>query len=257
MNADKQAGIQIVLLMLIAPALLLLASGCEKDHMFDFIKSTGKEITLQRTVTGNFNRIQLEDGLDLVITSGTSYNISITGGENLLPGITSEIKDSTLTLRNENKYNWVRSYDKRITAHVSLPVLTYLDYRSTGTVSCTDTIKSDSIFISSYEGSGFINLNINTRLSHLSIITGSVDMNISGFSGVNFIYSGGYGFFNCDHLNTVFTFMQTSSPNDCYINVSHHFEYEILNIGNIYFRGNPDIIKGHATGGGTIIPIAP
>lgn len=257
MSSNHLPENRLIFLLIPLVAGLLLSTGCEKDHWLDFTKSTGKEVTVIRPVNGDFAKISLNDGLDLVITTGMPYSIRITGGENILSGIKSEIKDSTLTLSNENTFNWVRSYDKKITAYVSLPHLLVFNYNSTGTVTCTDTIREDSIFINSYSGSGIIRLILDTRLSHMAINKGSVDMEISGKSNVNFIYSGGYGVFKCSKLQTVFTFMRTSSPNDCYINVSHQFEYEILNIGNIYYKGTPDIVKGSTSGGGKIIPQGP
>ncbi|HPT02668.1 MAG TPA: head GIN domain-containing protein [Bacteroidales bacterium] len=243
------------------PAAFVLAfvlfslTSCKKDHIFDFLKSTGEEVTVAREVTGNFTAIRMEDDVDLNIIQGDEYKIELQGGENILPGIVTEISDSTLAIRNENTYNWVRSYDRKLIANVTLPHLLKLDYLSTGTVTCADTIREDSLFIDARGGSGYINLIVKTKLSHMSIHTGSADMNISGISNVNFICANGYGPFHCQDLKTVYTYMSTLSTNDCYINVNYYLEYKIMNRGNIYYKGHPEQIYGAKKGSGNLIPL--
>ena len=231
----------------------VLFVSCKKDHLFDFAKSTGKNVTISRPVAENFITIFLNDDVDLVITQGNSYSINLEGGENVLPGIETSISDNVLTISNNNTFNWVRSYDKKITAYVTMPQLTYLYYEATSTVSNTDTIKADSLFVIANGGSGFIKLLVNIGSSHFSINKGSVDMDISGKSGVNYIYSGAYGPFHCQDLKTVFTFINSNSTNDCYINTSYYLEYKITNLGNIYYSGNPEIIPIVITGKGKLI----
>lgn len=227
-------------------------TSCEKDHLSDLFMSTGDEITKPREVTGNFTKIRLEDGVDLLITTGKPYDITITGGENVINGVETEVSDSCLTISNKNRFNWVRSYDKRITAHVSLPHLIYLEYESSCNVNNTDTIVGDSLFVKAY-GSGYINLVINTRSSHLALTRGSADFNIQGFSGVNYLFADGYGPFHCANLRTGFTFMRSQSTNDCYVNVTEDLEYEIFNLGNIYYKGNPKVIHGVTNSEGRLI----
>ncbi|NVO20410.1 MAG: DUF2807 domain-containing protein [Bacteroidetes bacterium] len=229
--------------------------SCQKDHFFDFLKSTGKDITVERSITDNFSGVRLENNINLVLTQGPSYSITLEGGENLLPGIETEIKDSVLTIRNHNKFNWVRSYDRKITARVTAPHFLNIGYYSTGILSNTDTLREDSIFITSYGGSGYINLVINTKLSHLALNSGSADLNISGSSDNNFIFAGSYGPFHCKDLLTRNTFMNNKGTNDCYINVAHLLEYEINGLGNIYYYGQPSVVRGKLNGQGKLIPM--
>jgi hypothetical protein len=230
---------------------LLMFVSCKKEYNFHM--NTGKTVTLTRPVNANFTTINLNDDVNLVITQGNTYDIKLEGGKNVLSGIETSVTDSALTIRNNNKLNWLRSYDREITAYVTLPHLLYLSYESTGTVSNTDTIREDSLTVTCHGGSGYVNMVIRAGTSKLSIINGSVDMNISGFSGVNFIYNSGYGPFNCLGLKTGFLFMKNASTNDCYVNVIQHLEYEITSMGNIYFKGDPPEVSGTITGNGKLI----
>jgi len=229
-------------------AFLLLSASCEKAPL-----SNGDIVTISRKITGNFTSIYIYDNVNLVITQGNQYSIKLEGGENILPGIETSINDSTLTLRNTNKLNWLRSYDTKITAYVTLPHLFQLNYEATSTVSNTDTIREDSLNVTSSGGSGYIDLVIKTGTSKLNIISGSADMKVSGKTSVNFIYSGKYGPFHCFDLESDILFMRNAGTNNCYVNVKYHFEYEITSIGNIYYKGNPTEISGTITGDGKLI----
>jgi hypothetical protein len=233
--------------------IMLFMGSCQKDQIFGFAKSTGKIVTITRSTDNNFTNISVNDNVNLIITQGNTYSIKLEGGENLLPGITTSISDSLLTIKNTNTFNWMRSYDLEITAYVTLPHIFLLQYEATSRVTNVDTIREDSLTISATGGSGYIDLNIKTGTSKLSIINGSVDMKIQGTTGVNFIYSGGYGPFRCTDLKSDFLFMRNASTNDCYVTVKKHFEYEITSLGNIYYSGNPPELSGTITGQGKLV----
>jgi hypothetical protein len=243
------------LLLILIIAISLPFTSCEKDPFPNFALTIGKNVTVTRTVAENFTKISLNDDVDLVLTQGTNYSISIEGGENILSGIETTIADSTLTIRNHNKFNWLHSYDKKIIAYVTLPHLVHMTYESIGTVSCTDTIREDSLYVNSNAGSGYIKLKVNIGTSHFSINSGSVDMDISGISGVNYIYSNAYGPFHCQNLKTIYTFITSNSTNDCYVNATYLLEYNILSLGNIYYSGNPQLVASSVTGAGKLIKL--
>jgi hypothetical protein len=234
-------------------AMSLVLVSCEKDGAASLTFRTGDIVTINRSVDENFTRIYLNDNVNLILTQSPTYSIRLEGGENILGGIKTDIADNTLTIRNTNTFNWLRSYDKEITAYVTMPHLLILDYEATSKVYSTDTICEDSLAVTARGGSGYINLIIRTGTSKLSITSGSADMNISGKTGVNFIFSGGYGPFHCFDLQSDYLFMRNASTNHCSVNVKHEFEYEITSLGNIYYKGNPSRVSGSITGEGQLI----
>jgi len=242
-----------VLFIFILVNTAFLITSCGDSHLFDFTKSTGDKVTISRRVDGNFTKIHLNDDVNLVLTQGNQYTIRLEGGENILPGIETSISDSLLTISNKNTYNWVRSYDKEITAYVTLPHIIEIKYNATGTLTNTDTIREDSLMVSAIGGSGYVDLVIKTGTSKISIISGSADMKVSGVAGVNFIYSEGYGPIRCEGLTSAYIFIINNSSNDCYINVWYLLEYSIKGLGNIYFKGNPSNLSGTSSGGGKLI----
>ncbi len=95
----------------------LLFISCDKEEAWDCIKSTG-EITTETRILENFNKIVLYDNINLWMIQDSTAYIEITAGKNLIPKISIEIENGILIIKNENKYNWLRSYKYSIDVYL-------------------------------------------------------------------------------------------------------------------------------------------
>jgi hypothetical protein len=91
----------------------LFSLSCNKENRCDCFKSTG-DITSESRNISDFKKIILEDNINLYITPDTIYSLTIEAGAHLLKSIKTEVTDSCLILKNENKCNWVRNYKDKI-----------------------------------------------------------------------------------------------------------------------------------------------
>jgi hypothetical protein len=231
-------------------------NSCGKDNAFDLLQSSGPIIQEQRDLSGYFDQISMYNNVNLVLSQGLNTSIMVEGGSNLLSNITTEIgDDKTLTIRNNNKYNWVRSYDKEITVYLQVNHLWKIRYESTGDITTIDTIHQDSLRIDAWGGSGKINMTIDCGTSWLIMQYGSMDFDISGLSGVTYVYNGSYGPFHCLALKSYITFITNNGTNDCYVNAIERMDAEIRSLGNIYYTGDPPILNSKVTGSGQLIHI--
>ncbi len=235
-------------------AILGTFAGCKKDNMFDCFKSTGEIVTQERSAS-YFGGIVLKNNLDLYITQGASYSIAVEAGKNLQKNIKTVIKDSVLTISNDNRCNWVRSYDKPMKVHLTVVDLDSIIYQSSGNVYSMNTLITDSIQVLVKEGGGSIDLQIETGKSYLQLNEGTVDLHVHGNSVVNYISSNAYGPVDCLDLNTNFTYMGSSSTNDCYIQVHMELEVVIDNAGNVYYTGDPYSISKTENSTGKLIKL--
>jgi hypothetical protein len=233
---------------------LLILSGCTKDNMFDCFKSTGKVITQDRPAS-QFGGIVLKNNLDLYITQGTSYSITVEAGKNLQKNIKTEISDNVLTISNDNTCNWVRSYDKPFNVHVTVVDIDSIIYQSSGNVLTLNTLVTDSMKILVKEGAGRIDMDIETQKFFCQMNEGTVDINMHGYADVLFVSSNTYGPLNCLDLYTNFTYLHSNSTNDCYIQV--HLEMDVLidNVGNVYYSGNPGSVNYTQNSSGELIKL--
>jgi len=80
---------------------LSLVAGCSKKKN-DCMKSTGKIVFEERTV-GSFKTLEVYNNVNVIVTHGTTYAVTVEAGENLLEKITVDVKGDTLVIKNKNK----------------------------------------------------------------------------------------------------------------------------------------------------------
>jgi hypothetical protein len=235
-------------------AIALLLGSCGKDNVFDLFKNAGPIVKEQRDVSGFFDKVSINNNVNLVLTQGQNTSITVEAGKNLLSEITTEIgTDSMLTIRNLNNYNWVRSYDKKITVYLQFKKIWLIRYETSGDITNTDTIRQDSLRIEALGGSGTIRMTIDCGTTWFKLQYGSMDFDISGHSGVTYISSSSYGPFHCLGLESYYTFIGNSGTNDCYVNAIERIDANISSQGNIYYSGDPAVVNSAITGTGQLV----
>ena len=232
--------------------MILLIGGCGGDDGV-CISSTGKTITQERSGP-LYHYVEVYDNINLFLTQDSiNPGIKVEAGENLINGITTEIKDGRLVLRNTNSCNWLRRFDVPVNVYLNFKRLDTLMFWAAGNVTCTNEWTSDSLVFNVMEGGGQANLKLNTFKSFLYITYGTVCINVTGYSQVTFISSHGYGPIHAENLQSKFTYAFTSSPNDVYLNATVELAVKITNIGNIYYCGDPPQVSTDISGGGKLI----
>ena len=232
---------------------VLALSSCNKENSCDCFKSTGDIITEARNVS-SFNKIYLEDNINLYISIGTSYSLSIEAGSHLQSLIKSEVTDSCLYLKNENKCNWVRSYKKKINAYITCKSIQDINYNSaSGNIYTLDTIHSDFFQVDDFGGSGELNLLLVSKNSYFRNHTGPADIIVKGKSQNAYIYSAGNGLVDLKEYLSDYVVVNNFSTNNCFTNVNKELDATIGSLGDIYYTGNPNSIKSNITGSGKLI----
>jgi hypothetical protein len=229
-------------------------TACEKEHCLDCFKGTGEIITEERTLE-NFNTINLSDRMNLYIQQDTVDKVIVEAGEKLISSVITEVDDGVLTIRDDNKCNWVRSYKKEINVYLHCSNLFMINYYGAGNVKSTNTIVSDSLALNFWDGSGVITLNVNCMMVKVALHTGPGDAEISGNTQYAAYYTRGNGQIRCSDLKSVNSDIDSKGTNDCYINCTGHLFARIGYIGNVYYSGSPTIIESEITERGQLIPL--
>lgn len=246
----KGFNFQCKVMLLLTLTLTLLS--CGKENAFDLFQSTGPIVRKQRKAKGYFNKISLNDNVNLVLMQGNPATIEVEGGKNLLSDITTEITDGTLTIRNRNKFNWVRAYDKKITVYLQVNHLRFIQYETSGDITTMDTIHEDSLHIEAWGGSGTITMALDCGTLWMYQQFGSMDFNISGKSSVTYIFAGSYGAFHCLELKSDDIYIRSDGTNDCYVSAKVRIDAEIRSAGNIFYSG-PGLAHRVGSGSGELI----
>jgi hypothetical protein len=234
--------------------LSLSGTGCRKDHLFDCTKSTGKEITINRSIAG-FDELYISDNVDVVLKKGSAYSVRVTAGGQLIDGIITEKQGNKLYIRNENRCNWVRDLRNKYTVELTIPTeLKHIYYDGSGDITAEDSLGYDGFLFECWNGSGDIRLLLNSENSFLKINLGRCLIMASGKVTNNYIYLHDVGVVHASGLIAENTTVKNSSTGNAEVYATNRISAEIEHTGSIYYTGNPQLIDLNRTGSGNLIP---
>jgi len=231
---------------------VFLCTECSKDHLLDCVKSTGRIITLNRA-GAKITSIELRQNVNLVVRTGAGRYIKVTAGEHLQDGIITEISGNKLFIRNENKCNWVRSFDQTNSVEVGLDTLKQIDDYGSGDIQTSDTVFADDFAFNSWNASGTITLLLHAGTTHLNNHIGRTDIHASGISGVSYVMINDTGQLDAYELYSGYTFLRNESTGDCKVRAEKEIDAEIRYVGNVYYRGSPPVVNSNISGTGKLI----
>jgi len=127
---------------------LVFLSSCKGDRRDDCITRLGDDGSEVRQV-GDFSRLYVEDRIKLVIEqdSARAGEVVLSGPENLLSQVLTEVSDGELRLTNNNTCNFVRSFNYTLAVKVFVDKLSRLEVESIAEVSVEDTLVIDFLEI--------------------------------------------------------------------------------------------------------------
>ena len=232
----------------------LVQMACNKESAPDFVQTTGELTQVERT-TAEFNEIELNNSIDLVLTQDTVNRIIVEAGRNLIPDILTDVNNGKMVIKNSNKFNFLRSYKKKIRVLVHYKKLIQLTYRGAGNISCTNTL-NDSVFtFDNHKGTGDIQLDLNLQEAHFNIHTGQCYLKLSGSAALNYLYQAGNGYTDAGELQTGYTFVTNKGTNDLKVNAGYLLYAQINYLGNVYYKGTPTELSSDITDKGKLIKI--
>ncbi len=237
------------LIVFFISALVLLFSACKKENRCDCIKRTGDIITEVRTVKA-FDRLQVEQNVNVFITEDPTFEVKVEAGENIVPLIQTVVEDGTLIIRNKNKCNWARAYNKPLNVYIKTPSLAYISMNGTGTIKSLNTLTQDTLDIT-IENSGNVDLTVNS-LKVVSHMFGYGDLTLHGHTNENACSIGGTAFLNCKDLTTSYTWVQSFTLGTCYVTASDLLICRFDDKGDIYCYGHPTTVQQTNNGSGQL-----
>lgn len=235
------------------PLCALLLLGCQREQWDDCITSAGSMRTEERVV-GDFSTIDLDDRVDLVIEERSTGSVAVEAGSNLLGQITIEVENGTLTVRNEMRCNWVRSFKPRVTVHVPVDRLAKLVIRGTGNITCTDTIIRDRFELEQWSAQGSADLLLSVTSCSVALHTGAGDVVLRGrCMQTADLFSGIQGPIDASGMITRFVNVNNSGVADIHCWATEQLDVQIKDVGDVYYRGSPAVVRSTITGSGRLI----
>jgi len=237
-------------LFLTSLCLLILSCNREDGKCFS---SFGQVVTETRE-TGSFDSIAVYDYVNVFLIQDTLDQVTVETGRNIIQGISTTVVNRQLQIRNYNQCNWLRDYSKPVNVHVSVKNLHKIFYNSSGNLITLNAISSDNLWVDLWGGCGSVDITLNIHSGTFIQHQGTADLTLRGLCRICSLYAGDFGPFRCENLVTGYTFITSSSSNDCYVMAERVLDVTILSVGNVYFRGDPDTLRVKIQGSGKLIP---
>jgi hypothetical protein len=233
----------------------LLMASCSKF-------SNGDVISENRPV-GYFRTISMHNNVNVKLVQSDHPRLELTCPENLIDNITTEVIGDTLFIKNENKLNWLRSYDYSINLTVYYDSLSEIKYASIGklftaeqdsirgiyskqeelVVNGGDTLVNDVYLhlfnLNINEGSGDIDLTLSCSVIKHKFRNGTSCVTLRGKAGYAEHLTRSYGQIHAENLNANIVTVKSESTNDVYVWARVELNAYLYSIGNVYYKGDP------------------
>ena len=232
--------------------LLLTFLGCKKENLCDCFKSTGSETIIYRDLTNSFDTVLMKDKLDVYLIEDTIDKIEIHGGKHLVNLVHTDVANNKLTITNNNKCNFVRSYKRRIKVYVHVTNLKSIVQNGVGNLYCVNDITSDSLTYQIFN-SGDLHLKVN-NLFLRGGVNGMGDIYAEGTTLIHNSNIKGEGFLFAESLNTQTSDLIMKTSGTSKITANSQIILTLTQSGNVYYHGNPSVIQTSITGSGKLIP---
>ena len=248
----------------------LMAASCSK------VFTNGEPVTEHRNLGQRFETVCIYNNVNVKLVNSDRQGIEVTCPENLIEKVTTEVKGDSLIIKNENDFNWLRSYDYSIDLTVYYDSLREITYASIGDLRCTDSIRGYSTIITDTipleidttgidtthigidtivttmsrhfvlrikEGSGDIDLCFNCDVLKTVFSFGTSKVTLRGIAGYTEHYVKSYGCIHAETLNSNIVKVMSESTNDTYVWARGQLIVRLSSIGNVYYKGHPWIEK--------------
>lgn len=225
----------------------LLLSSCGKEIFF----SNGDTKDEIRRLEGGFSVIEMYDNVNVhlkhradTMAPGLTH-IYLRTGENILPNITTEIHEDTLTIHNENILNWLRPYDITIDMTVYYDSIREIIFLSNGDLR-TDTLRGymmldldtlPHLYINVEGGAGDIQLLTHCRRLHTTYNFGTATLTLTGDARIAYT-SASYnchGPIDATGLETNIHYIYSYGTNTIKAKAYHEINANNHNNGYVYY----------------------
>ncbi len=232
--------------------LLIIFSSCNKPNSWDCSKTSGKISTEKRSLT-NFFAVKIYKRIHLRLIQDSMNFLEIKAGKNLLPKISTEIKNDTLVIDNQNKCNFMRNFTDSIIVELHFTNINYLRYESSGDIISVGKIAANKFSSDTWNGSGKIDLDLNCNDVSFAFHTGPGDLVLKGSGKKIYLYCAGQGYLNAENFVSNEAQINSIGSGGIKIYSSKSLSGDMGGEANVEYFGNPDSVAINNFGKGKLI----
>jgi hypothetical protein len=246
MGKPKKTIMTTLVRITIALILSLFLTSCGFDINFgDFgsgKKGNGNVTSESREITGAFTVVSASEGLDVYVTEGNEFEITVEADENIIDLIATDIKNDRLRIHAEEN---IGRATKKI--FVTLPEITGLKSSSGAHLSTENRVTSDKLEIDASSGA---NINIEMDVNEVDIDASSgANLSLSGDAQTVFVDASSGANINAKKLISKVCRADASSGGNVSVNVSDDLTADASSGGNISYSGEAKVTKKKSVSG--------
>ena len=193
-----------------------------------------------------FTTINVEDGIDIYLTIAKHESIEVETHEDMLDLLATEVDDGILHVYFKRSRPWFST----ARVYVTTPEVHKITASGGSDVKGENTIETDHLTI---KASGGSDIYLTVQVNSLNIeSSGGADIHLSGNAQrIEARTSGGSDLKAAD-LTVKEAVLQSSGGSDIRITVTEALTANASGGSDIYYKGNPEIIKANSSGGGDV-----
>jgi hypothetical protein len=228
------------------PIVFFIAS-CNVSWNGDSLSGNGNIRTETRNV-GDFNAVKTSGSIDVEISSGDKYSVSVEDDENILPVIITQVENGTLNVHYRRNTSINNDHAK---VYIKVPSLEKIITSGSANITITDGIKNASQIEIAVSGSGSVEGGVDAPKISASI-GGSGNIRLQGRTKDFEAKVSGSGDLNGSGLQSENTIVKVTGSGNAHVFASVHLSATVSGSGDVYYRGNPPSPEIHTTGSGRV-----
>lgn len=227
-------------------AILATLSSCVINGWDQGISGNGNVETVTRDVSG-FTGVQISSGIDVWLSEGDSFEVTVEADENLHDVILTEINGDLLVVKTEH-VNIRNAKSKKV--HVTLPKLSELKVSSAGDCDGQTSFNCDDLKLS-ISSAG--DLTIEVYASDIEMnISSSGDARIAGSADRLSVNLSSAGDLDAFDLVAGSVNVDVSSAGDAKVHATEEITMNASSAGNIYYKGDAKVVHSSSSSAGSI-----
>ena len=240
-----------VLAVIFAPQ-LGWAGGPNWDFDMDFggsVPGSGKIESETRDVS-DFQAISIEYPAQVLVQQGESESVVVEADDNLLPQLSTEMRNGTLYIEN-NERNWGRRVDPSVPVKVTVTVkdLREINFSSAGELR-VENLETDELKLV-LSGAGEVTLSkLNARRLE-SVLSGAGSITADGVADDVKLTISGFGSFEAPELASMTANVHISGAGSANIRVKNELTATVSGAGSVNYLGSPHVVQ-HISGAGSV-----
>jgi hypothetical protein len=194
--------------------------------------------------TDAFRKIEFKDSFEVIFHTSDEFKIVAHGTERFIEDLEVSHRGDSIVVENKVKAAWLNPQSNKVRLDIYADSLVQIRASESCNLSSADTLRSDDLLLIVSSKLNVADLNVNCRVfGYYNIFPCSGTMTFSGEADQLNIWNDALMEVDASGLSANRAHIQNRSGGDCRATINNELTYAILNRGNIFLSGNPEIIQ--------------